>query len=147
MAGRVHPTYRPDKAMNIFKPEWADYMDKLAARWNMKFAHVADLVKALQLSHDYFAANGCVASDHGIEVPYGYQVSEADADAVFQKAMARRALSKQETIAFMSYIFNEVAEMDAAKDQAEKAFSADPKAPRRYKVYDRIKDRVSLRAF
>ncbi len=116
LAGRVHPTYRPDKAMNIFKPEWADYMGKLEARWNMKFTHIADLVKALQLSHDYFAENGCVASDHGIEVPYGYQVAEADADAVFQKAMARKPLSQQEIVAFMSYIFNEVAEMDAAKD-------------------------------
>lgn len=115
LAGRVRPTYRPDKAMNIYKPDWADYMEKLAARWNMKFAHISDMIKALQLSHDYFAANGCVASDHGVEVPYGYQVSEADADAVFLKALDRKPLTEAETIAFMSYVFNEVAEMDAAK--------------------------------
>ena len=36
------------------------------------------------------------------------------------------------------------AEMDAAKVQSEKAFSA-PSGPRRYKLYDRIKDHVSLR--
>ena len=37
------------------------------------------------------------------------------------------------------------AEMDAAKEQSEKAFSGRPGTPRRYKVYDRIKDHVSLR--
>ena len=37
------------------------------------------------------------------------------------------------------------AEMDAAKAQSERTFSPNP-GPRRYKLYDRIKDHVSLRA-
>ena len=37
------------------------------------------------------------------------------------------------------------AELDAAKELSEKAFSTAPKRPRRYKVYDKIKDHVSLR--
>ena len=37
------------------------------------------------------------------------------------------------------------AEMDAAKAQSEKTFSADPKMPRRYRIYDKIRDHVSLR--
>ena len=37
------------------------------------------------------------------------------------------------------------AEMDAAKTQSEKTFSMEPKMPRRYRVYDKIKDHVSLR--
>ena len=36
------------------------------------------------------------------------------------------------------------AEMDAAKAQSEKTFSG-YKGPKRYKIYDRIKDHVSLR--
>ena len=36
------------------------------------------------------------------------------------------------------------AEMDAAKAQSEKQFSEN-RLPRRYKLYDRIKDRVSVR--
>ena len=36
------------------------------------------------------------------------------------------------------------AEMDAAKAQSEKRFS-DNRLPRRYKLYDKIKDHVSLR--
>ena len=40
---------------------------------------------------------------------------------------------------------NARAEMELAKRQSEKTFSADPKQPRRYKLYDKIKDNVSLR--
>ena len=116
LAGRVHPTFRPDRAMNVFKPDWADYVASLGQRWNMTLTHVRDLVRALQLSHDFFAENGCVASDHGVEVPYGYQVSESDADAVFRKALNRETLQSGERIQFMSYMLNELAEMDAQKN-------------------------------
>ena len=37
------------------------------------------------------------------------------------------------------------AQMDAAKAQSEKTFSTEQKLPRRYRLYDKIKDHVSLR--
>ena len=40
---------------------------------------------------------------------------------------------------------NARAEMELAKRQSEKTFSTDPKLPRRYKLYDKIKEHVSLR--
>ena len=42
-------------------------------------------------------------------------------------------------------IRNTRAEMEVAKKQSENTFSTEPKRPGRYKIYDRIKDRVSLR--
>ena len=42
-------------------------------------------------------------------------------------------------------IRNARAEMEEAKRQSERSFSAGPKRPGRYKLYDRIKDRVSVR--
>lgn len=35
--------------------------------------------------------------------------------------------------------------MEQAKQVSERTFSAQPRQPRRYKIYDRIKDNVSLR--
>ena len=40
---------------------------------------------------------------------------------------------------------NTRAEMEIAKQQSEKTLSVGPKQPRRYKLYDKIKDHVSLR--
>lgn len=113
--GVVRPTFRPDKAMNIFKPDWREYIDTLGKRVSAKLKSVADVVQALKVCHDFFAENGCVASDHGVEVPYGFNVAESDADAAFQKAINGTQLTKAEKIAYMSYLFQEVAEMDAEK--------------------------------
>lgn len=115
IAGVVRPTFRPDKAMNIFKPDWPDYVARLEGVVGGSFAHVQDLVAGLRLRHDFFAANGCVASDHGVEVPYGYHSSAAAADAAFRKARQRQPLEPAEKIAYMSYILHEVAELDSAK--------------------------------
>ena len=112
----IRPTWRPDKAMKIANPGWREYMDKVAERFNMKLDSVLDLVKALQMSHDYFAEFGCVASDHGVEVPFSGDADQSAADAVFRKAMKRGKLSDSEVSCFMSYIFGKAAEMNSEKD-------------------------------
>ncbi len=115
MVNVVRPTFRPDKAMNIFKPEWPEYLKKMEDRVGEKFKCVADLVKALRSLHDYFADHGCMASDHGMEVPYGFNVSEAEADAIFKRARDGGETNTQDMVGYMSYILHQVAEMDAAK--------------------------------
>lgn len=112
----VRPTWRPDKAMNIFLPTWCSYMEKLEARFDTKINSVAELVEVLRKSHDYFAENGCVASDHGIQCPFAGDASLADADASFKKARRGEKLNASETAAYMSYIFGEVAQLDSEKD-------------------------------
>jgi glucuronate isomerase len=113
--GVVRPTFRPDRAMNVFKPDWRDYIGMLEKRVNSSFGGIDDLVAALKVTHDYFAENGCVASDHGVNVPYGFRVEKDDADAAFRKAYDGKQLDPAETVGFMSYVLNEVAEMDAEK--------------------------------
>lgn len=115
IAGMVRPTFRPDKAMNIFKPDWNDYINRCEKAAGAKFRNLADLLTFLKERHDYFAANGCVASDHGVETPWGRNVSPEDADAVFRKARSGKPLDAAETSAYLSFLLQEVAEMDAAK--------------------------------
>lgn len=115
VAGVVRPTFRPDRAMNIFKPDWRAYLEQLASRVGESFSSVRDVVAALRTCHDFFGENGCLASDHGVEVPYGYSVDVADADRAFRKAWDGQRLSKQEEVAYMSYLLQEVAAMDAEK--------------------------------
>lgn len=113
--GVVHPTFRPDRAVNILKPDWPEYISLLEKRVGSRFKSIGDLVKALRTLHDFFAENGCVASDHGMDVPYGFNVDEVDADAIFRKALDSKELSGEEMVGFMSYLLNELAEMDAEK--------------------------------
>ena len=115
VAGMVRPTFRPDAVMNVFRNDWRDYISRLEDCAGVKFKRLKDLIAALQARHDYFAENGCVASDHGVETPYGFKVDPEDADAIFRKAYQGKELTSAETVGYMSYILNEMAEMNAAK--------------------------------
>ncbi|MBN2452330.1 MAG: glucuronate isomerase [Lentisphaeria bacterium] len=116
LAGVVRPTFRPDRAMNVFKHDWPEYVERLEARVNGSFRRIGDLIEALRVTHDYFADHGCVASDHGVEVPFGYDMDEEDANEVFRRARRGEELEDEEVICYMSYVLGEVAEMDARKD-------------------------------
>jgi len=115
-AGRslVRPTWRPDKAMNIFKPDWRDYLKKLQKRFDIEFKSIDDLSRALQASHDYFQDKGCRASDHAVVTPLSGVASAKKADKAFKKAfLDKESLDADEREAFMSYLMGEMAEMNA----------------------------------
>jgi len=112
----VRPTWRPDRAMNIAHPAWADYLGRLEQRFGRPLNGVADLVAALRLSHDHFAANGCRASDHGLRVPLPATDDQAGADRVFQAVRAGRSPSPAEATLFAGFLLTAMAEMNAARD-------------------------------
>ncbi len=118
MAGRilVRPTWRPDKAMKITNPNWREYMEQLGGRFNLQLKNFDDLLEVMRLSHDYFAENGCVATDHGLEVMVSGTATKAEADAVFLKAINAKAITDDEANLFMSCFLGEVCELNAEKN-------------------------------
>ena len=102
---KVCPSYRPDKAVNIHKAGWKEYMCALAASvGKASLATMADVLDALTERLEYFHARGCKASDHGLDyVPYqDYSVQQAD--AVYQKALAGQALTTEEIEGYQTVI-------------------------------------------
>lgn len=116
-AGRtlLRPTWRPDKAMNIHLSTWKDYIISLGKRFDREINCIADLITVLRISHDYFAARGCRASDHGVLKPYSGMAGETQADLIFRKTMSGEVPSSGACDTFMSYILCKVAEMDSEK--------------------------------
>ena len=108
----IRPTWRPDKAMNIYQPAWRSYIEKLSARFQRPINSFSDLIAVLEESHAYFAGAGAIASDHGLEKPFSGDVSAEDADTVFCKAMAGEKISVEEQEIFMSRMLLEFARMD-----------------------------------
>jgi len=115
LQGVVRPTFRPDRAVNVFKKDWPEYIRRIEQQTGAKLSHVNDLLDVLRARHDFFARAGCVASDHGMEVPFAHDCSAADADAVFRKARAGAVLTHEETVTYMSHLTQELGEMDARK--------------------------------
>lgn len=64
---QVLPAWRPDKAMNIEKPDYAEYLKKLGTAAEMEIHTFADLQNALKKRMQFFDRMGCRASDHALE--------------------------------------------------------------------------------
>ena len=101
----VGPSYRPDKAVNIHKAGWKEYLGQLAASVGKEDLPTMEaLLDALVERLEYFHARGCKASDHGLDyVPYAdYTVEQAD--AVYQKGLKGEKLTTEEVEGFQTVI-------------------------------------------
>ena len=68
----VAPSFRPDKAINIHKKGFKEYIAKLAAAVGRdSISSATEVVEVLYNRIDFFKKHGCRASDHGIDyVPF-----------------------------------------------------------------------------
>ncbi len=93
----VLPAWRPDKAMNIEKADFAAYVDKLAAAAGVQsISTFYELKAALTNRMEFFASMGCNVSDHGLEYVMYAPVSEEEVAAIFAKRLKGEVLTKAE---------------------------------------------------
>ena len=106
----VRPSFRPDKAVAINKPGFADYIGHLAhCVGKDSLNSTSEVIDALKERIEYFASCGCVASDHGLDyVPFRPGTMEK-ADAAFKKAMAGEPVSTEEAEVYQTIVLTAVA--------------------------------------
>ncbi len=93
---KVLPTYRPDKAVNITAPDFAQYIETLAKASEMEIKTVDDVIAALFKRADFFAENGGKLSDHAfVYVPFE-KADDEKIDNIFARAMAGEPITEQE---------------------------------------------------
>ena len=94
---QVLPAWRPDKAMNIEKVEYLAYLDKLAAAAGVaEITTFAELKSALTNRMEFFAANGCSVSDHGLEYVMYSPATDDEVEAILAKRIAGNALTTED---------------------------------------------------
>lgn len=98
---KVLPAWRPDRAMNIEKPDYLDYLDKLAAVAGMEeISTFAALKEALRKRMAFFASMGCNVSDHGLEFVMCTPASDEEIEAIFLKRRNKMILTTTELLQF-----------------------------------------------
>ena len=98
---KVLPAWRPDKAMNIEKPDYLDYLDKLAAAVGKSEINTfAQLKDALRERMAFFASMGCNVSDHALEYVMYVPADEVELDAIMAKSLNHEPISKEEELKF-----------------------------------------------
>ena len=113
---KMIPAWRPDKAMNIEMPDYAEYINKLGEVAGVTITTFKDMVDALQKRHDFFAENGCKLSDHGIEEFYDEEYTDSQIETIFAKAMSGQQLSIEEVRQYKNAFLTVCAEMDYNAD-------------------------------
>lgn len=94
---KVCPSFRPDKAINITKAGFADYITKLAESvGKSSLATTEDICAALTERLEFFKKLGCRASDHGLDYIMFRDGSMQQADKALKKALAGEALTTEE---------------------------------------------------
>lgn len=112
----VVPTFRPDAALGIEDPaSFNAWVDRLGKAAGMDISRWQDFIEAIRTRHDAFHQAGCRASDHGIEVPYAEEHSDADARRIFMTVRAGAAPERGDAAVFKTAVMAELARMDAEK--------------------------------
>ena len=89
----VAPSFRPDKAVNIEKAGFADYIKQLSSVSGVQISDLQSLKTALAKRIDHFHVHGCKASDHGLDRAVYMAGSDEDADAALKAALAGETVS------------------------------------------------------
>ena len=110
----VLPAWRPDKAMNLEKETWPEYLALLGKAAGMEIRSFADLKKALHIRLDFFAARGCKLSDHALNYVMYAPASEEEIEKIFAARLAGKvpdaAAEAKFKYAFMTAMAGEYAE-------------------------------------
>ena len=103
---KVLPAWRPDKAMNLEKPEYLDYLAKLSAVSGVKIDSFAALCEALKIRMDFFESMGCLVSDHALEYVMYKPATAEEIEAIFAKRLAGTAPTALEELQFKTAFMN-----------------------------------------
>ncbi|GKU26605.1 glucuronate isomerase [Clostridium folliculivorans] len=107
---KVLPTFRPDKALNITKDDYFDYLKALSKSSSIEIYNYQSLIAALKKRIEYFDKAGCKLSDHSLESLYYFDTDETEVAAIFKKRLFENNLSFEETEKFRCFTLKILAE-------------------------------------
>lgn len=101
---KMSTAFRPDKAILIANDGYNAYLDTLGDVSGIAINTYADLQSALRKRIEFFNANGCKLSDHGLNQIDFENYKESEVNAIFKKKRENGELSPEEVLKFHSAI-------------------------------------------
>ncbi|MEP6804952.1 MAG: glucuronate isomerase [Flavobacterium sp.] len=101
---KMSTAFRPDKAILISNDGYNAYLDTLGDVSGVAINTYSDLCSALKNRIEFFNANGCKLSDHGLDQIYFEEFTESDVNAIFKKKRENSIITPEEGLKFQSAI-------------------------------------------
>jgi len=86
-SGRIIPTFRPDGVTNLEAPGWRENIDTLSTVSGVTISNYSSYIVALEQRRSFFRSMGATATDSAAVSPATEKLTNAEADAIFQRAL------------------------------------------------------------
>ncbi len=97
---QVLPTWRPEKAMNIEKPGFADYIAKLSEVSGVEVKDFDTWKEAVKIRLAHFAAHGCLISDHSLDYVMYVPAADEELNAMVARKLAGGEVTREDELKF-----------------------------------------------
>ncbi|MFW5714083.1 MAG: glucuronate isomerase [Brevefilum sp.] len=108
--GKVRPTFRADKIIDIGSPDWPGRLESLGEIIGKEITTYQDYLSAIQERREQFKALGAIATDHSVEQPYTCRLTTDEAGRYFQKGL-KQGITPGEVKQFTGHMIIEMAKM------------------------------------
>lgn len=113
---KVLPAFRPDRAMNADDTDALNqYIGWLEGITGTAIRDFETYLSVLKNRHDYFAARGCLVSDHGLEQVCAENYTEEEIAGIFEKIRSGQQVTAREAGKFKSAMLIQFALWDHEK--------------------------------
>ena len=111
---KVYPAFRPDALLDFSNATWLNEINKLEDVTNLTINNLNDFLAALQNRIEFFHANGCRISDHGLE--YMSSLTNENHENIFSDLLNKKDISHQQSQTLKTYVLFELCKMYHAKN-------------------------------
>lgn len=97
---KVLPAFRPDKAMNIEKTDYTEYIQRLEEAASLPITCFQELKTALRQRMEFFDGFGCRTCDHALEYVMYYPDTEETINEIFIRRLSGQLPTYEEELKF-----------------------------------------------
>jgi glucuronate isomerase len=105
---RILPTFRPDSVVGLSAPHWRRSIESLGRITGVDIGGYRAFITAIEDRRAFFKQMGAVATDQATLTAYTEELSEAEAEALFQRALRGTATS-EDAARFTAHMLMEMA--------------------------------------
>ncbi|HEY9076996.1 MAG TPA: glucuronate isomerase [Anaerolineaceae bacterium] len=108
--GRILPTFRPDQVVNLDTEGWLQNIKALSQLSGIDIHNYKTFIQALENRRAFFIRMGAKATDHAVLTPLTEELTPAEADAIFQRAL-KENITAEDVASFSAHMLMEMARM------------------------------------
>jgi glucuronate isomerase len=110
--GRIVPCFRPDAVINLDIPHaaWRQNIEALSQVSGIEVNSYRVFIRALENRRAFFKSMGATATDHAAQTAYTEELTDAEAEAIFQRALSGQA-TNDDAVRFAGHMMIESARM------------------------------------